>query len=138
MSSSNNVPPIIRTVICRWCPPGTASDSWQTVAVTIRNRGDAQDAANNACLYLIRDRQGAAEAVLVMEDEPISSIPDGGLFDAEEYDGTVTFAGDVVSAQDLSWVRASQFKLPRAAVGRWGPGGRGFSVFGPWRGGGVA
>jgi len=102
MLSSNNVPQTIRTVICRWCPPGAASDSWQTVAVTIRNRGDAQDAANNACLYLIRDRQGAAEAVLVMEGEPILSIPDGGIFDAEEYDDIVSFAGDVVSAQDLN------------------------------------
>ena len=42
------------------------------------------------------------ETVLVLQGEPALSIPDGGLFDAEEYDGTVTFAGDVVSAQDLN------------------------------------
>lgn len=63
---------------------------------------DAQDAANNACLYLIRDRQGAAEAVLVLEGQPTLSIPDGGIFDMEEYDDTVTFAGNVVSVQDLN------------------------------------
>jgi len=67
-------PPDIYTVICRWCPPGAALDSWQTVAVRIRNRMDAQDAANNACLYLIRDRQGAAEAVLVLQGEPALPI----------------------------------------------------------------
>jgi hypothetical protein len=37
-----------------------------------------------------------------MEGEPILSIPDGGIFDAEEYDDIVSFAGDIVSAQDLS------------------------------------
>jgi hypothetical protein len=102
MQDIDKAPPDIYTVICRWRPDCDACEPWQAVSVTIRNRGDAQDAANNACLYLIRDRQGAAEAVLVMEGEPILSIPDGGIFDAEEYDDIVSFAGDIVSAQDLS------------------------------------
>jgi hypothetical protein len=42
------------------------------------------------------------ETVLVLQGESPLSIPDGGIFDAEEYNDSVTFAGNVVSAQDLS------------------------------------
>jgi hypothetical protein len=61
---------------------------------------DAQDAANNACLYLIWKRQGQAEAKFVIEGKPKLFDIDGGIFDAEEYDDTITFGGTIVSDRE--------------------------------------
>ncbi|OGT80819.1 MAG: hypothetical protein A3H91_02230 [Gammaproteobacteria bacterium RIFCSPLOWO2_02_FULL_61_13] len=88
-------------VVCRWHPPGDACEPWQFIAVTIAQCTDAQDAANNACLYLIWDRQGMAEPWLVIEDKLDLSIPGDGTFDAEEFDETITFTGRVVSKREL-------------------------------------
>jgi hypothetical protein len=92
----------IYTVICQWHPGVDACESWQTVAVVIHNDFDAKDAANEACLFLIWKRQGQAQPQLVIEGAPKLTVPDDGVFDAEEYDETITFArGKIVSFHDL-------------------------------------
>ena len=63
---------------------------------------NAQEAANNACLYLIWDRQGVAEPWVVIEGKPSLFIPDGGTFDAEGFDETITFFGKIISKRELS------------------------------------
>lgn len=88
------------TVICKHHSGVDACDDWQWVTVVIKGVDDAQDAANNACLYLIRDRQGQAEAALVIKGNPKLFDIDGGIFDAEEYDETITFAGKIVSVRE--------------------------------------
>lgn len=90
------------TVICRWRPPGDAPEPWRSIAVVIARCTDAQDAANNACLYLIWDRQGMAEPWLVIEGEPRLSVPDDGTLDANDFDETITFACEVVSKRELN------------------------------------
>jgi hypothetical protein len=90
------------TVICRWHPPGDACKPWQFIAVIITRCTDAQEAANNACLYLIWELQGMAEPWLVVEGQPRLSIPDGGRLDAEDFDEIITFSGKIVSKSELS------------------------------------
>jgi hypothetical protein len=68
-----------------------ACDNWQTVAVVLQNDFDAKDAANEACLYLIWDRQGQVQPVLVIEGAPNLTVPDNSIFDGQEFDA-VTFA----------------------------------------------
>lgn len=102
MAKPNGKKPHTFSVICRWHPPGDACEPWQFIAVVIARCNDAQDAANNACLYLIWDRQGMAEPWLVVEGEPSLSIPDSGTFDAEEFDETITFNGKIVSKRELN------------------------------------
>lgn len=89
------------TVICRWNSSDDACEPWQFIAVVIARCADAQDAADNACLYLIWDRQGMAEPWLVIEGKPNLSIPHGGTFDAEQFDETITFSGKIVSKREL-------------------------------------
>jgi len=90
------------TVICQWHPGVDACDNWQTVAVVLRNDFDAKDAVNEACLYLIWDRQGRAQPLLVIDGAPTLTVPDDGIFDAQEYDDTITFArGKIVSCHEL-------------------------------------
>ena len=90
------------TVICQWHPGIDACDNWQTVAVVLRNDFDAKDAANEACLFLIWKRQGQVQPLLVIEGAPKLTVPSDGIFDAEEYDDTVTFArGKIVSCRDI-------------------------------------
>ena len=90
------------TVICKWHPGIDACGNWQTVAIILRNDFDAQDAANEACLFLIWDRQGQAQPMLVLNGVPKLTVPDHGIFDAGEYDETITFArGKIVSCCDL-------------------------------------
>ena len=92
----------IYTVICRWLPGVDACENWQTVAVVLRNDFDAKDAANEACLFLIWDRQGQAQPLLVIEGAAKLTVPDDGVFDAEEYGETITFArGKILSCHDL-------------------------------------
>jgi hypothetical protein len=89
------------TVICQWNPGVDACDNWQTVAIVLRNDFDAEDAANEACLYLIWDRQGQAQPLLVIEGSPKLTVPGNGIFDAQEYGETITFArGKIVSCRD--------------------------------------
>jgi hypothetical protein len=102
MPKANPIGSLTFTVICRWHPPGDACEPWQFIAVVIARCSDAQDAANNACLYLIWDRQGMAEPWLVIEGEPSLSIPDSGTFDAEDFDETITFTGRILSKRELS------------------------------------
>jgi hypothetical protein len=90
------------TVICRWHPGVDACDNWQTVTVILQNDFDAKDAANEACLYLIWDRQGQAQPLLVIDGAPKLTAPDNGIFDPEEYDDTITFAqGKIISCREL-------------------------------------
>lgn len=58
----HKAPRDIYTVICQWRSACDACEPWQTVVVVIRNRGDAQDAVNNACLNFIGEQLGIAEA----------------------------------------------------------------------------
>lgn len=102
MPKPNAKQPDTFTVICRWHPPGDACEQWQHIAVVIDRCTDAQDAANNACLYLIWDRQGMAEPWLVVDGEPSLSIPDSGAFDADEFGETITFTGRILSKRELS------------------------------------
>jgi hypothetical protein len=92
------------SVICRWQPPGDACNPWEFIAVVIANCSDAQDAADNASLYLIWDRQGMVEPWLVIEGQPRLSIPQAGIFDAEEFAETITFTGRMISTRDFSFV----------------------------------
>jgi hypothetical protein len=102
MPKRNAKRPDTFTVICQWHSGVDACENWQTIAVVIRNDFDAKDAANEACLFLIWDRQGQAQPLLVIEDAPKLTVPDNGVFDAEEYDETITFArGKIVSCRDL-------------------------------------
>ncbi len=90
------------TVICHWHPGVDACENWQTIAVVLRNSFDAKDAANEACLFLTWDRQGQVQPLLVIEGASTLTVPDNGVFDAEEYDETITFArGKIVSCRDL-------------------------------------
>jgi len=102
MPKPNAKRPDTFTVICRWHPPGHACEPWQFIAVVIAHCTDAQDAADNACLYLIWNQQGMAEPWLVIGGKPSLSIPDNGTFDAEEFDETITFTGKIVSKRELS------------------------------------
>ena len=90
------------TVICRWHPPGDACEPWRFVAVVIARCTDAQDAADNAGLFLIWDRQGMAEPWLVIDCAPELFTPHGGTFDADEFDETITFTGKIISTRELS------------------------------------
>lgn len=88
------------TVICLWHPGAEICESGRRVAVTIQNVRDAQDAADNACLFLIWDRQGQAEAKHVIGSAPRPIDIHGGVFDAEEYSETITFGGKIVSIRE--------------------------------------
>ena len=90
------------TIICQWHPGLNACDDWQTVAVVLQNDFDAKDAANEACLYLIWDRQGQAQPILVIDGAPKFTVTDHGIFDAQEYGDTITFArGKIISCHEL-------------------------------------
>ena len=91
------------TVICRW---HQSSDGWQrgqTVAVVLWNAFDAIDASNEACLFLIWEKQGQAQPLSVFEGAHVLTFPGKVIFDAEEYDETITFArGKIVSCHELA------------------------------------
>ncbi len=89
------------TVICQWHPGADACDPWQIVAIALNVVGDAEDAANEACLWLLWKRMGKATASLVIPGLPKLHVPDDGEFDAGEYDDTVTFGAQIVSHRDL-------------------------------------
>lgn len=90
------------TVICGWHTHEDACETWEQIKIVIKNVGDEQAAADNACLYLIRDRGGIAEALLVIEGSPRLCVPHAGVFDAEEYDENITFGGEIVSCSPCS------------------------------------
>ena len=102
MPKRNAKRPDTFTVICRWHPGVDACDDWQTVAVVLRSSFNGADAANEACLYLIWDRQGEAQPLLVIEGAPELTVPDDGFFDAQEYDETITFSRKIVSCRNLT------------------------------------
>ena len=90
------------TVICQWHPGIDSCDNWQTVAIVLRNDFDAKDAANEACLYLIWKKGGQAQPSLVIEGSHKLTLLHDGIFDAEEYDDTITFArSKIVSCRNL-------------------------------------
>ena len=90
------------TVICQWHPGVDACDLWQTLAVALTVAGDAEDAANEACLWLLWKRMGKATASLVISGHPKLHVPDAAPFDSEEYDDAITFGADIVSCRDLN------------------------------------
>jgi hypothetical protein len=90
------------TVICRWHPPGDGFGPGQFIAVVITHCDDTLDAADNAGLFLIWDRQGMAEPWLVIDGQADVFIPHGGVFDADDFDETITFTGKIVSVGELS------------------------------------
>jgi hypothetical protein len=93
--------PMPFTVLCQWHPGVDACDPWQTFAVALSSVGDAQDAANGACLFLIWKQMGQAVASLVIEGHPKLHVPDNAMFDAEQYDDTITFGAKVISCRNL-------------------------------------
>jgi hypothetical protein len=98
------------TVICHWQPDGDACQPWHTVAVGVKAIGGAQNAANEACLYLIWDRQGQAQAWLVIEGHHELYAPDNGVFDAQEYDEVITFGVEILydgTLADRKWLSES-------------------------------
>lgn len=99
MPTPNAPRPRTFTVFCQWHPPGDACEPWQLIGIVIVGCLDEQDAANNACLYLIRDRMGEAEAVLVLAGQRCWFVPDNGIFDAEEYDEYISFAGRILACR---------------------------------------
>jgi len=80
---------------------GMDGDSWQLVIIGITGVSDVQEAADNVGLFLIRNQGGQAEACLVMEGISHVFNVHGGIFDAEEYDETITYAGKIVSIENL-------------------------------------
>ena len=74
--------------------------AWRRVTVTIVNLGDAQEAADNACLFLIWDRQGQAEVLSVVGSSMQPIDVHSGIFDAEEYNETITFRGKILAASE--------------------------------------
>jgi hypothetical protein len=100
MSNEEFTRPNCFTVICGWHTPEDACETWEQLRVVIRNLTDAQAAADNACLYLISDRGGVANALLVIEGCPKVTVPNGGEFDAEEYDEVITFGGEIISCSE--------------------------------------
>ena len=90
------------TVLCQWHPGVDACDPWQTVVIALTFAGDAEDAASEACLYLLWKQVGQAVASLVIEGHPRFHVPDDAMFDAEEYDDAVTFGAKIVSSRSLS------------------------------------
>ncbi len=102
MPKRNAKRPDIFTVLCRWHPRADACDDWQSVVVVLGSNFGGADAADEACLYLIRDRQGEAQPWLVIEGAPKLTIPDDGCFDAQEYDETITFSRKIVSCRNLT------------------------------------
>jgi hypothetical protein len=90
------------TVICRWNSGSDACEIGQLFAIVLRNDFDAKDAANEACLYLIWDKQGWTQPLFVIEGEAKLTLTDTAIFDAAEYDETITFArGKIVSCFEL-------------------------------------
>jgi len=57
-----------------------------------------QNAANEACLFLIWRQPGIATALLVIEGQPLIHIPFDVLFDAQEYDETITFGAKILAS----------------------------------------
>ena len=97
--------PGIYTVICRWRPLEVQEAGPEKLAaLLISGCLDAQDAANNACLYLIWDWQGTAEALLVIGGKPECSVPDAGCFDTEEFGENITFSGKILSCHKLGGI----------------------------------
>lgn len=84
------------TVICQWRDCELACEEWQTIAVVLNVGGSPQNAANEACLFLIWRQQGMAKALLVIEGRPRLHIPFDRLFDAQEYDETITFGAEII------------------------------------------
>lgn len=89
------------TVICQWHPGVDACDPWQTVAIALDVAGDAENAANEACRWLLWKCMGKATASLVIPGHPKLHVPDEGEFDAEDYDETVSFGARIISHRDL-------------------------------------
>jgi hypothetical protein len=85
------------TLICGWHTHEDACVTWEQIKIVIKHVDDEKAAADNACLYLIRDRGGMAKALLVIEGSPKLCVPRGRVFDAEEYDENVTFGGEIIS-----------------------------------------
>ena len=100
MSTNRNPSERYYRAVCRHRGPGDSNAAWRRVAVVVANVESAQEAADNACLYLIWDRQGEAEATLVVGSSSKSINVYGGIFDAEEYDEIITFGGTILSAED--------------------------------------
>ena len=90
------------TVVCQWHQGTDACDPWQTVAIALNVTGDAEDAANEACLWLLWKRMGKATASLVIPGHPKLHVPDDAEFDAEEYEDTISCGAQIVSHHDLS------------------------------------
>lgn len=88
------------TVLCQWHPGIDACDPWETVVVKLAVVGNAEDAANEACLYLLWKRMGQAAASMVIEGHPKIHVPDVAVFDAEEYGEVVTFGATIMSAHN--------------------------------------
>ena len=97
------------TVICRWHAGVPACDSWQTMAVVLEVAGGAQDAANEACLFLIWRQPGMATAILVIEGHPPLYIPFDDLFDAQDYDETITFGAKILAVSVIDDVGSPVF-----------------------------
>ena len=89
------------TVICQWHDGELACAPWQTMAVVLNAGGGAQNAANEACLFLIWRQQGMATAVLVIEGRSRLHIPFDVLFDAQEYEETITFGAEIIETSLL-------------------------------------
>lgn len=94
--------PATYTVICGWHAPADTCDPPHLMSVVISHCGDPQEAADNACLYLIWKHQGAAEPWLVLAGQPSIFVPSAGIFDSEEYEESISFAGRVIEERDLS------------------------------------
>lgn len=90
------------TVVCQWRRDEKSCAKQHAIAVVLRSDFNAKDAANEACLYLIWDRQGQAQPLFVIEGSPTLTVPDDGIFDAKEYDETITFGSKIVTCRDLS------------------------------------
>ena len=94
------------TIRCRWRPPkdhwNLKGSHWREMTVIMDHDGRPQDAANDACLYLIGQNRGKVVAVEVNGPRNQRHALQHGTFDWSWYDGVVTWDGDVISAGSRS------------------------------------
>lgn len=92
---------ICHTVLCQTHSGIDACDAWSDVAVVVRGAKNAQEAASNACLYLINEQGGKARATRVIDGNPKIVVPKSVVFDAQEGDDMAMLNGDVVACTTL-------------------------------------
>jgi hypothetical protein len=89
-------------VFCRYRPRAGAAVPCRIMLVELVVSGDAENAANEACPYLLWKQMGQASGLLVVDAHSKCHIPEDAVFDAEEYDDCITFGAKILSENTLA------------------------------------